>query len=312
MENVRLMLGENYPLVSIVITTYKRSNLLNRAIDSVLSQTYDNIEILVIDDNDPDSGYREETESLMQYYLNHSKVHYIKHSENKNGATARNTGLKKAQGHYVTYLDDDDEYRPDKVFEQVKYLEQHNEFDAVYCGWNKDRIEETPSKEGDLSFEILSGELLIRTNTIMMKKEIALSIGGWNENYRRNQEAVYLLRFFNSGYKIGSVQKVLVDYDSSDRGNASGPQKNEEDFRFFLNNHENEIENAARKNNRNKNIIYSKRYVGVLLRYLKFKDYNNAFRIYWEQVKKIPIRYNVDLTIYTYNKIKEIIYLKQK
>lgn len=298
------MKKENGPLVSVIITTYKRADYLKRAVNSVLNQSYKNLEILVIDDNDPSTEYRKSTEKLMDSFSAIEEVKYIKHDKNKNGAAARNTGLKFASGKYVTYLDDDDTYRTDKVLEQVMFLETNKKFDAVYCGWNKKGIDEAPETEGDISFEILSGELLIRTNTIMMNKDIAISIGGWNELYRRNQEAVYLLRFFNAGYLIGSVPKILVDFDNSDRSNESNPKQYEEDFVFFLSDHKDTIERTAKDNKRNKNIIYSLRYLSVFLRYLKNRKLKNASRIYVNRLINMPIRFNKDLIRYTINKIK--------
>lgn len=292
------------PLVSVIITTYKRADYLNRAIQSVLAQTYENLEILVVDDNDPNSEYRQATENLMEKYSNDSKVRYIKHSENRNGAAARNTGLNHSKGKFITYLDDDDTYRRTKVDEQVQYLLQHQKFDAVYCGWMKDGKEESPSLEGDISFEILSGELIIRTNTIMMNRLISLSIGGWNEDYRRNQEAVYLLRYLKAGYKIGSVSKVLVDYDSSDRSNESNPGQYEEDFDFFLSDHKKYIRYVASKRNRDKNIVYSMRYLSVFLRYLKNFDMINAIRVYYKSIKTMPIRFNREVVLYLMNKVR--------
>lgn len=297
------MTREELPKVSIIITTYKRAEALEKAIDSVLNQTYENIEVIVVDDNDADTTYRKNTANIMKRYEQNFKVHYVQHEKNMNGAAARNTGIQHSSGMYLTYLDDDDTYRPDKILKQVDYLLANPQFDAVYCGWNRDGLEESPSKEGDLSFEVLSGELILRTNILMVKRENTIRFGGWDERYTRNQEAVYLLRYFRDGGKIGAVTEVLVDYDVSDRSNASNPEKNEKDFEFFLTDHSNMIEDVSKKVNRDKELIYSYRYRSVFLRYLKFKDFKNAFRIYLKLTKRIPVRFNVDLLKYTAQKI---------
>lgn len=294
---------EDLPKVSIIITTYKRADALEKAIDSVLNQTYENIEVIVVDDNDADTTYRKNTANIMKLYEQNFKVHYVQHEKNMNGAAARNTGIQHSSGMYLTYLDDDDTYRPDKILKQVDYLLANPQFDAVYCGWNRDGLEESPSKEGDLSFEVLSGELILRTNILMVKRENTIRFGGWDERYTRNQEAVYLLRYFRDGGKIGAVTEVLVDYDVSDRSNASNPEKNEKDFEFFLTDHSNMIEDVSKKVNRDKELIYSYRYRSVFLRYLKFKDFKNALRIYLKLTKRIPIRFNIDLLKYTIQKI---------
>lgn len=81
-------------LVSVIIPTYKRSDCLPNAIKSVLNQTYKDIEIIVVDDNDPESEYRKNTEKVMEGFSQYSNVIYIKHDINRNGSVARNTGFK--------------------------------------------------------------------------------------------------------------------------------------------------------------------------------------------------------------------------
>ena len=102
--------------VSVIIPTYNRAESLKRAIDSVLNQTYKNVEIIVVDDNNPNTTYREENEkSIKKYYGENEKVKYIKHPENKNGAAARNTGIRNATGKYITFLDDDDYFMNNRI-----------------------------------------------------------------------------------------------------------------------------------------------------------------------------------------------------
>ena len=96
------------PLVSVIIPTYKRSKSLNRAIDSVLSQTYPNIEIIVVDDNGKGSKYQIETEKSLENYIKTDKIKYITHDVNRNGSAARNTGFKHSMGEYINFLDDGD------------------------------------------------------------------------------------------------------------------------------------------------------------------------------------------------------------
>ena len=120
--------------VSVVIPTYKNRGGLRESINSVISQNYDNlIEIIVVDDNDPDSEFRMSTSLLMQQYADNRLVKYICHDTNKNGAAARNTGIRASCGDYIAFLDDDDLFLSHKLEKQVSYLEQHPEKDAVYC-----------------------------------------------------------------------------------------------------------------------------------------------------------------------------------
>ena len=89
------------PLVSVVIPTYSRPTFLKRCIESVLNQTYKNIEIFVVDDNNPDTDARRQTEEVMQQYANNPVVRYLQHEKNRNGSAARNTGWRCASGKYI-------------------------------------------------------------------------------------------------------------------------------------------------------------------------------------------------------------------
>lgn len=284
------------PLVSVIITTYKRAQMLKRAIDSVLNQSYKNIEVIVVDDNNPDTEYRRLTEDKISTYEGNEKVKYVKHSKNMNGAAARNTGIKESSGEIVCFLDDDDWYYEDKIELQVNYLINNKQFNAVYCGWKREGKEFTPQVEGDLSFELLNGEALIYTNSIMMWKAAAIKCGGWDEEFKRNQEAVFLLRFFNAGYKIGAVKKVLLEFDISDRSNQLSPIKNHEQMDLYLAKNQYIIEKIKIKNA--KKIIYSYRYRGVLLYYIKKGEIINAIKLYFKMIVYIPIRFNNDLLKY--------------
>ena len=84
--------------MSVIITTYHNEKLLNRAVESVLHQTYERIELIVVDDNPPESNARKATEAVMEKY---PQAVYLKHSENRNGAAARNTGIRAAKGEYI-------------------------------------------------------------------------------------------------------------------------------------------------------------------------------------------------------------------
>ena len=91
--------------VSIIIPTYKNRGGLTTSVDSAIRQTYQNIEVIIVDDNPPDSEERHFTEQIMEGYLADPRVRYIKHAENKNGAAARNTGINSSTGEYIAFLD---------------------------------------------------------------------------------------------------------------------------------------------------------------------------------------------------------------
>lgn len=97
---------DNSPLISVLITTHNRSDLLKRAIESVLKQTYKTLEVIVIDD-----GSTDDTEEVVNGYLKqYENLKYLKHSEAKGANVARNNGINHAHGEYIAGLDDDDAF----------------------------------------------------------------------------------------------------------------------------------------------------------------------------------------------------------
>lgn len=290
--------------VSVIIPTYKRATMLPRAIDSVLGQTYRNVQVVVVDDNDPDTEDRASTSGLMEQYNTDKRVKYIKHEHNKNGSVARNTGIENSDGEILAFLDDDDYFLPDKLEKQVAYLIDHPEHHAVYCGWERNGDIVCPHDEGNLAYNILSGEHIIYTNVIMMWKTDALACGGWDETFMRHQEAAFLLRYFRIGGTMGVVPEVLVKFDVSDRSNQAGsPYKNEEQTMHYLNSYQDMIARCGREKKNADKMIWSHRYRGIFLSYLKSRDIKGAVSFWGRECTKMPIRFAVDMIDYMVRRI---------
>lgn len=109
--------GNSNPTVSVIIPTYNRAHLVSRAIESVLNQTYQDFEIIVVDD-----GSMDDTEEIVRSFKN-ERIRYIRHDKNKGEAAARNTGIKAAEGEYIAFQDSDDEWIPEKLEKQTKVFE---------------------------------------------------------------------------------------------------------------------------------------------------------------------------------------------
>lgn len=121
--------------VSCIIPSYKRSDMVIRAIDSVLRQTYKNIEVCVVDDNIPGDEYSCELKHKLEKYQNDSRVKYITQQKHINGAVARNVGIKEATGEFIAFLDDDDEWLPEKLERQMEIIDFNPSVDAVTVLW---------------------------------------------------------------------------------------------------------------------------------------------------------------------------------
>lgn len=266
-------------LVSVVIPTYKDRGGLRRTLDSVLNQTYDNIEIIVVDDNGKGAEAQIRTAETMSRYHDQKNVHYLIHETNKNGAAARNTGIKASNGEYIAFLDDDDFFKPDKIKEQTEYLEAHPEFDCVYCKVESDGFrQETSSYEGDCSLPLLLGMTSMYTPSLQFRREALAAIGGFDESFRRHQDYELLLKYFSQGYKIGYLPKSLLVLG----GNAGENCLHGNDLiqlkEKFLNQFSNIINELDKKHPGSRNIIYAHHYAAVFIDCLKYLRFIRALK----------------------------------
>lgn len=202
------------PLVSVIIPTYNRINTLPRSIGSVLNQTYENLELIVVDDGSTD-GTEEYVKGLQD-----GRIRYVKGDGNRGPAAARNMGVRLAQGEYVAFQDSDDEWHLDKLEKQmVLLLDSELGNDMVYCEYTRyhKQIERevVPSKKipaGCKQGNILSVLLLqplIGTPTIVVKKECFMQAGGFDERLKTFEDYEFTVRF-SCQYHIGFVEEVLV------------------------------------------------------------------------------------------------------
>lgn len=251
------MIEEKKILVSVIIPTYKRTDLLLKAIDSVLNQTYKNIEVLVVDDNEPATIFRENTENIMKKYDKDNRVRYIKHSSNKNGAAARNTGIAYSYGEYIEFLDDDDIYLPMKTEIEVEFLNKNLEHHAVYCGRIQNGKNVVGEISGDLSEIMLLSEFMPTTPALMFRKNALLEIGGFNENFKRHQEVEMLLRFFER-YTIGCVSQILVSISEISGENEIHGIELENNKKLYLKTFDEKIEKIDIKTPGFKKNVYCK------------------------------------------------------
>lgn len=200
--------------VSVIIPTYKRPETLARAVNSALSQTYSNVEVIVVDDNNPDSEYRISTEQIMLQYSNNERVKYIKHEKNKNGSAARNTGFRASSGDYLTFLDDDDEYLPEKIEAQVAKLESLDlTWGCCYCNYvvkkhGKVKFRSIEKKEGDIYFDELCRNFFHGGGTgPMVRRSVYEAVGGFDESFKRNQDIEFMLKI-SKRYKVAHVNII--------------------------------------------------------------------------------------------------------
>lgn len=276
--------------VSVIIPTYKNRGGLIGSVESALSQDYEGlIEVIVVDDNDPQSLFRKHTEELMTQYNDNPKIKYIRHDVNKNGAAARNTGLRAAKGDLIAFLDDDDLFLQGKLTKQVAYLCEHPEFDAVYCHARRgNHVASTAVIEGDGSRDILLLQSNFFTPSLMFRRESLESIYGFDESFRRHQDYELLLRFFAAGYKMGCVPEVLIKIGLNQGENIPTGEKVNQLKAYFFEKFQSFIDKENEKTPGFANKVYAKHYAGVFLNHLKHKHIIFAIQTFIHYFFKSP------------------------
>lgn len=200
--------------VSVIITTYKGQDVLSRSLNSVLSQTYANIEILVVDDNPPSSVGRKKTELLMQKY---SSCIYIRHPKNMNGAVARNTGVRHATGKWICFLDDDDYMLTDRISNSVAFMDSHVDAYGM-CGRvilpSESGVRLSPNIETlSPSMLLLNMNILGSGSNIFISRDFYEAINGFDESFIRHQDVEFMVRASQSGTILGSQEIVAIKFE---------------------------------------------------------------------------------------------------
>lgn len=202
---------EKKPLVSVVIPTYNRANLIGRAIQSVLGQTYQNFELIVVDDASTD-----DTKQIVKGFQD-DRIEYIGHNKNKGGAAARNTGIQKANGKYIAFLDSDDEWLSTKLEKQLNCFSQGSDsIGAVYCShYTQDdslgyrRGPSSNLKKGDLRKLLLSGWCPATTSLFVLPKKVLNESGLFDERLTSFQDYDLWIRVAEY-YEFEYVKEPLV------------------------------------------------------------------------------------------------------
>jgi len=171
-------------LISVIIPTYNRAYVLERAIDSVLKQTYQNIELIIIDDASTDN-----TSELLEKYHQDNRVSVVQLSKNSGVSHARNQGIERAQGEWVAFLDSDDEWLPKKLEQQVVILNENPEHKLIHGEeiWIRRGKRVNPMKKhaksgGDI-FERCLELCLISPSAVMIEKDYLAKVGLFDESF---------------------------------------------------------------------------------------------------------------------------------
>lgn len=211
-------------LVSVVVPTHDRADQVGGAVESVLAQTYADLEVVVVDDASTDR-----TPSVLDAYAEDDRVRVLRNETNRGVAATRNRGLNAARGQYVCPLDDDDRWHPEKLSRQVERLESLGEgYCGVYTagrivapdGTVRERVDEGTS--GDLFPEVLV-EMCVRPHSGHLVRARCLeAVGGYDPTFNVACDWDLVIRLARR-WRFGYVPSVLVERTEADDNLTGDP-----------------------------------------------------------------------------------------
>ncbi|AFY43981.1 glycosyltransferase family A protein [Nostoc sp. PCC 7107] len=203
--------NQEQPIVSVIVPTFNRANLLPRAISSILKQTFSNFELIIVDDGSTDN-----TAEVVKEFTD-PRIIFLPLGKNYGGSYARNQGIKAARTELIAFLDSDDEWLPDKLELQLKRLQDSDDplATVVYC-LGYECVEEQrkmPSLtlfEGDVFNHLLEGWLPPTTSLFMVKRSALLEVNGFDERLPSFQDYDLWLSLAAANNHFLAVNQPLI------------------------------------------------------------------------------------------------------
>ena len=203
----------NEELVSVIMSTYNDKNTISASIESILTQTYKNIEIHIIDDGSTDS-----TKEIIETYANHNKNVFIYRNNKNIGLTkSLNLLIDKTKGAYIARQDADDTSHPDRINQQLIAMKKNN---LDFCG-TRAIIKQTGKIIPNYSYYIPKNILIKYKNpfihgTLVFKKEVLVALGGYDEKFYYSQDYKLIVNLFKEDCTFNMLRKPYYTLNYSD------------------------------------------------------------------------------------------------
>ncbi len=273
------------PVVSVIISTYNRAQFLIKAIESVLNQTFQSFELIIVDD-----GSTDETEKIVKEFQKKDKrIKYILLEENSGGPSKpKNIGIDISSGKYLAFLDDDDEWFPEKLEKQLDIFKNNNNLTLVACN-SLDVYEEKGTikkykikKRKDYFVAILESCFIHSSSSVIVKKDALNNVGFFDENLKIGEDWDMWIRIL-SQYHFSFTEEPLFKYHIHNK-NISQKLCEKDSIGDHLS-----IFNKHKKHYLNNHKIYSNklRYDGT--RYMLSSQVKNAQKAFLKSIKINPL-----------------------
>lgn len=225
--------------VSIIIPTYKGNMTVCLACKSAINQTYENIEVIVVDDNGEGTEEQVRTAKALAEYIDNQTIRYLCHEKNMNGSAARNTGLRHATGKYVCFLDDDDVMFRDKIEKQVACLTNTNDSialcvcDGYYVRRDGVGYHKKIKHKNDFMYYYMMDINYFNTTAILFKANLLKEIGGFDDSFKRHQDWEVCCRVL-SKYDAVTVSEPLMVRYLENRNDPANLHARDEQLNYFF------------------------------------------------------------------------------
>ncbi len=225
------MVNSPSPIVSVITPTYNRADLLPKTIESVLSQDFDDLELLIVDDGSSDNT----ADVVKEIRIRDHRLHYLKLSQNQGIGFARDFGMRNALGKYIAWNDSDDLWLPDKLKTQVEIMEKYPEIEILFGDfWNINHLKGTKKRafiqyqtpmalmgvrhlkedlylvEGGIDRAILVDNF-IHLQTVLFRARIKKKISGFNDTLSGSEDFEFFWRAAVLGVNFAYIDRILVE-----------------------------------------------------------------------------------------------------
>ncbi|RAK12618.1 glycosyl transferase family 2 [Halanaerobium saccharolyticum] len=201
-------------MISVIMSVYNAEKYLEKAVESILTQSYHNFEFIIINDKSKDNS----ADIISKYADQDQRIKYIENERNRGLTYSLNKGLELAKGEYIARMDADDISTSDRLKKQVDYLKKNKEISLI--GTSAYNIDENGKIIAERNVPLEYEEIKRNINlvnpiihpSVMFKKKDILDIGGYNEEFKKVQDYELWFRIIANGLKVENLSERLLYY----------------------------------------------------------------------------------------------------